>query len=64
MNLYKFIIVSIMMIFAFNISYASEEYDKCIEDKTKEAGGEMDYVYQGVIIQLCKQETEDQNNNQ
>ena len=48
------------MIFAFNISYASEEYDKCIEDKTKEAGGEMDYVYQGVIIQLCKQETEDQ----
>tara|TARA_B100000686_G_scaffold143292_1_gene150837 strand:- start:34989 stop:35183 length:195 start_codon:yes stop_codon:yes gene_type:complete len=64
MNLYKFIISCIISIFVtFNISYAIEEYDKCIEEKTKEAGEDMDYVYKAVIIQLCKNETEDQNDN-
>ena len=30
---------------------------------TEEAGGEMDYVYQAIIIQTCKAETEEKNNN-
>ena len=40
-----------------------EVYDKCVKKMTEEAGGEMDYVYQAIIIQTCKAETEEKNNN-
>lgn len=63
MILYKFIIVFITSFFIYNISYANDEYDKCVKEKTKEAGERMDDVYQAIIIQMCKKETEDQNNS-
>jgi len=64
MNLYKFIISFFISFFiTINISYATEEFDKCVEEKIKEAGGDVDYVYQGVIIQLCRKETENKDNS-
>jgi len=63
MILYKFIIVFITSLLIYNISYANEEYDKCVKEKTKEAGERMDDVYQAIIIQICKKETEDKDNS-
>ena len=66
MNLNKKSIFLICFLSAFNnftIVNANEEYDNCVKKMTEEAGGEMDYVYQAIIIQTCKAETEEINNN-
>ena len=43
--------------------FGNEEYDKCVKEKIEEAGENMDYVYQAIIIQTCTAETKEQNNN-
>ena len=66
MNLHKVTIFVFCFFFWFNnvfIASANEDYDKCVKKMTEEAGGEMDYVYQAIIIQTCKAETEEKNNN-
>ena len=50
------IFVCFFTIFFFNKSWANEEYDQCVEEMTKEAGEEMDYVYSAIIIQYCTNE--------
>ena len=63
--MYKIYLFLVFLIFSFtslNMAYSDETLEECINQKIEEAGDSMDYVYKAVIVQTCKQEIEENNN--
>jgi len=60
-KIYLFLVFLIFNFASLNLVYSDYTFEECVNQKIKEAGDSMDYIYKAVIVQTCKQEIEENN---